>query len=153
MAGQAAAKAQVLRQAGEGLRLAADQAGQLQEITSLRGKLEGLDSGHKAEISLLQSRIDTLEADRASLLDKNKALQEKNRKLTQERKGRFSVFLPVGVVDRPSFEYSGAYIFSCSHRPQKIVSNQRGTRDRFDEYYVPSCRCCGEAGEVASQYG
>jgi hypothetical protein len=52
LAEQAAARAQALRQAGEGLRLSVDQARQLQEIASLRGKLEKLESELKAEVDL-----------------------------------------------------------------------------------------------------
>jgi len=74
LAEQAAARAQALRQAGEGLRLSVDQARQLQEIASLRGKLEKLESELKAEVDLWQGRVDTLETDRATLLERNKAL-------------------------------------------------------------------------------
>ena len=74
LAEQATARAQALRQAGEGLRLSVDQARQLQEIASLRGKLEKLESELKAEVDLWQGRVDTLETDRATLLERNKAL-------------------------------------------------------------------------------
>lgn len=47
---------------------------QLQEIASLQGKLEKLESEHKAEVDLLQGRVDTLETDRATLLERNMAL-------------------------------------------------------------------------------
>ena len=54
LAEQAAARAQALRQAGEGLRLSVDQAHQRQEIASLRGELDKLRVEHKSEVDLLQ---------------------------------------------------------------------------------------------------
>lgn len=86
LAEQAAAKAQALQQAGEGLRLSVDQERQLQEITGLRGELEKLKADHEKETDSLQKQVDSLGKDNSSLLERNKFLQEKNKKLSKDHK-------------------------------------------------------------------
>jgi hypothetical protein len=80
LAEQAASRAHGLQQAGEGLRLSVNQECQLQEITGLRAELEKLRTESAQEIDLLQKNLGNQANDKSSLEEKNKFLQEKNKK-------------------------------------------------------------------------
>ncbi|XP_039798552.1 uncharacterized protein LOC120663721 [Panicum virgatum] len=63
-----------------------DQEQQVQEVTNLRGELEKQRAKHGKAVDLPQKKVEDLAKEKISLVEKNKFLQEKNKKMTKDHK-------------------------------------------------------------------
>ena len=83
MAKQVAEQAELLRRAGEGQQLSANQARQLEKMAAL----EQSSQEQSQKVSLLEARVEALEQDNSALKDKASKLQEKVKAAAKEKKG------------------------------------------------------------------
>ena len=86
LAKQVANQAQRLQVVGERLRLSTDQEQQLQKITALEKSFEELKAEDQKQVDLLQTRIDTLGKDKATLEEGILKRQEKKKVWPRRRK-------------------------------------------------------------------
>jgi hypothetical protein len=86
LAKQVANQAQRLQVVGERLRLSTDQEQQLQKIAALEKSFEELKAEDQKQVDLLQTRIDTLGKDKATLEERILKRQEKKKVWPRRRK-------------------------------------------------------------------